>query len=265
VYFGTTLAVSPTINSDTSITAVAPADTSGTSPDTVDVTVVSPGGTSFTSSSDQFTFYGQPSVTGVSPSSGPMSGGYYVTVTGTNFVGTTGVKDGDTPTAFQVIDNTTLSVYIVPGETAGDQMDITVTSPGGTSPVTPADQFTYGSSGCTGSCTSSVSCAKVTGTVTGLMKLSLCTPASATNRTASTAALGSTLTWVTSRQTTVESLSSSSPGQGLCPLNSTELDISGVVTGGTSTYTAIGDAVSASLCENRSGHLSLVTGTKYSL
>jgi hypothetical protein len=143
VYFGTTPAASYTINSDTSITAVSPNDTSGTSPDTVDVTVVSAGGTSFTSSDDQFTSYGQPSVTGVNPNRGPIAGGYYVTVTGTDFLGTTGVKDGDTPTAFQVIDNSTLSVYIVPGEAAGDQVDIIVTSPGGTSPVTSDDQFTY--------------------------------------------------------------------------------------------------------------------------
>ncbi len=142
VYFGTNPAASYTVNSDTSITAVSPADTSGVSPDTKDVTVVSAGGTSFTSSADQFTSYGQPSVTGVSPKSGPRSGGYYVTVTGTDFIGTTGVNDGDMPTAFQVIDNSTLSVYIVAG-TAGDQIGITVTSPGGTSDPTPADQFTY--------------------------------------------------------------------------------------------------------------------------
>ncbi len=143
VYFGTTPAASYTINSDTSVTAVSPADTSGTSPDTVQVTVASPGGTSTTSSNDQFTFYGRPSVTKVNPKSGPMGGGYYVSVTGKNFVGTTGVNDGGTPTAFQVVDNTTLRVYIVAGETAGDQIDITVTSLGGTSPVTLADQFTY--------------------------------------------------------------------------------------------------------------------------
>ena len=143
VYFGSIPAASYTINSDTSITAVAPADPSGTSPDSLDVTVVSAGGASFTSAGDQFTFYSQPTVIGVSPNRGPMAGGYYVTVTGTNFVGTTGVNDGDTPTVFQVINNTTLSVYIVPGESAGDSMDIVVTSPGGSSPVTPADQFTY--------------------------------------------------------------------------------------------------------------------------
>jgi len=143
VYFGTTPAPSFTVNGDTSITAVSPVDASGVSPHTTDVTVVSAGGGSFTSSSDRFTAYGRPSISKVSPNRGPLGGGYYVTVTGKNFVGTSGVNDGDTPTAFQVIDNSTLSVYIVPGDTPGDQIGITVTSPGGTSPATAADQFSY--------------------------------------------------------------------------------------------------------------------------
>jgi hypothetical protein len=119
-------------------------NTSGTSPDAIDVTVVSPGGTSFTNSYDQFTSYAQPAVTGVSPNSGPVGGGYYVTVTGMNFVGTTSVAVGGTMTAFQVMDNHTLSVYI-PGSDSGpgDSTSINVTTPGGTSPNTPADQFTY--------------------------------------------------------------------------------------------------------------------------
>jgi hypothetical protein len=144
VDFGTLKASSVTVNSDTSITAVSPVDNSGVSPDSMDVTVISPGGTSFTNPSDQFTFYGPPTVTGVSPNRGPVSGGYYVTVSGTNFIGTTGVKVGDTATAFQVVNNSTLSVYI-PGSDSGpgDSAGITVTSPGGTSPGTPADQFTY--------------------------------------------------------------------------------------------------------------------------
>jgi hypothetical protein len=110
----------------------------------LDVTVVSPGGTSFTTSSDQFTSYVQPTITGVNPKSGPVGGGYYVTVTGTNFTGTTSVNVGDVVTAFQVLDNNTLSVYI-PGSDSGpgDSTSISVTSPGGTSPNTHADQFTY--------------------------------------------------------------------------------------------------------------------------
>jgi IPT/TIG domain len=144
VYFGTTAAASKTINSDNSITAVSAVDSSGTSPDTVAVTVLSAGGTSFTSSADQFTFYRQPSITRVSPNHGSIYGGYYVKVYGTNLIGTTGVNAGDTPTAFQVINNTTLSVYIPAGDGGiGDSIGIAVTSPGGSSPNTSADQFTY--------------------------------------------------------------------------------------------------------------------------
>ncbi len=133
-----------TVNGDNSITAVSPTDSSGASPDTMNVTVVSPGGTSFTSSNDQFTFYDQPSITGVNPNHGGSNGGYYVTVSGTNLIGTTAVTVGDTSTAFQVINNTTLSVYIPASDSGpGDSIGMTVTSPGGTSPNTSADQFTY--------------------------------------------------------------------------------------------------------------------------
>jgi hypothetical protein len=144
VDFGGTPATGVTVNSDNSITAVSPADTSGANPDTVDVTVLSPGGTSFTSSSDQFTSYVRPTITGIHPNHGGVQGGYYVTVSGTNFVGTTGVMAGDTATAFQVIDNTTMSVYVPASDSSpGDSMTLSVTSPGGTSPSTPADTFTY--------------------------------------------------------------------------------------------------------------------------
>ena len=55
VDFGTVAASSFTVDSDTQITAVSPAETVGT----VDVTVVSPDGTSATSSADQFLYYCQ--------------------------------------------------------------------------------------------------------------------------------------------------------------------------------------------------------------
>jgi hypothetical protein len=144
VDFGNTPATSVTVNSDNSITAVSPADTSGTNPDRVDVTVVSPGGTSFTSAADQFTSYIRPTITGIHPNHGGVAGGYYVTVSGTNFLGTTEVTAGETATAFQVIGDTSMSVYI-PGSDSGpgDSMSISVTSPGGTSPSTAADTFTY--------------------------------------------------------------------------------------------------------------------------
>jgi large repetitive protein len=53
VNFGTVPATSVTVESDTSLTAVSPAGTSGS---TVDVTVVTPAGTSAVNSGDQFTY-----------------------------------------------------------------------------------------------------------------------------------------------------------------------------------------------------------------
>ena len=76
----------------TSITVNAPAESAGT----VDVTVTTPGGTSPTSSADQFTYTAAPTVTAVSPTSGPGAGGTSVTVTGTNLANATAVKFGTT-------------------------------------------------------------------------------------------------------------------------------------------------------------------------
>jgi len=260
VYFGSAQGTISSIIGDTSITAVSPMSSAGP----VYVTVHSPGGTSATASNLQFTFVAPPTLSGLSPNSGGINGGTYVTITGTNLSTVMMVKFGDTVAGFIPGSDTSITA-ISPGEGNPDTVAVTVVTVGGTTPGTPADVFTYGNNGCTGSCSSSVTCARVSGTVIGTMKLSACTPASKTNRAASTVALGSTLTWSGSGQTTVESLSSSSPGQGICPLHRTELDISGVVTGGTSTYTAVGDVVSATLCDSKTGHLSLAKGTKYSL
>ena len=52
---------------------------------TVDVTVTTPSGTSATSSADQFTYLAAPTVTGISPTAGPLGGGTVVTITGTGF------------------------------------------------------------------------------------------------------------------------------------------------------------------------------------
>ena len=59
-------------------------------------TVTTNGGTSATSSADQFTYVAPPTVTAVSPISGPITGGSLVTITGTNFTGATAVDFGST-------------------------------------------------------------------------------------------------------------------------------------------------------------------------
>jgi hypothetical protein len=138
VQFGSTAATSFTVNSGTQLTTMSPGEPGGT----VDVTLTNAGGTSATSAADQFTFVAAPTVSGVSPNSGPLAGGNWVTVTGTHLAATTSVSIGDTRTGFTVSGDTSLSVYIPAGESP-DTVDITVTSIGGTSPRTSADRYTY--------------------------------------------------------------------------------------------------------------------------
>ncbi|HXX89182.1 MAG TPA: IPT/TIG domain-containing protein, partial [Acidimicrobiales bacterium] len=90
VLFGTAAASAFSVTSATSITATAPPGSAGS----VDVTVTTPGGTSATSSADRFTYDAAPTVTGLSPASGPSAGGTAVTITGTGFGGATQVLFG---------------------------------------------------------------------------------------------------------------------------------------------------------------------------
>ena len=135
VKFGTTAATSFVVNSDTQITAVSPAGTS-----TVDVTVTTPVGTTATSAADQFTYL--PSVTGLSPSSGTISGGDSVVITGVGFLTTTAVNFGTTAATSFTIDSDTQITAISPAGSPGT-VNVTVTSPLGTSAADAANQFTY--------------------------------------------------------------------------------------------------------------------------
>jgi IPT/TIG domain-containing protein/regulator of chromosome condensation (RCC1) repeat-containing protein len=137
VKFGSTNAASFTVNSETSVTAVSPAGTG-----TVDATVTNTWGTSATSAADQFSYAEPPTVTGVEPNHGPAAGGTSVTITGTNLTGASAVKFGSVnATSFKV--NSATSITAV--STAGTgTVDVTVTTPGGTSATSAADRFTYG-------------------------------------------------------------------------------------------------------------------------
>jgi len=138
VSFGDTPAAGFAVNGDTSITAVSPV----ASPGTVDVTVTTAGGTSAVSPSDEFTFIGAPSVSGLSPNSGPVNGGTAVTITGAGFTDAAGVYFGETPAGFTIADDATIEAVSPAGE-APDTVDVTVVSAGGTSARSAADQFTY--------------------------------------------------------------------------------------------------------------------------
>ena len=221
VYFGSIEATSFSVVSGTEIEAVDPANPTATtsSPVTVDVTVTTPSGTSPTTSSDQFTYEGLPSITSavvsangtvlitgnnllgayevsfdgeskyyisadtstelvttlpnglsgkisvtvttlvgtspvsyfgglppkisyVSPIAGGTSGGEQVTIDGSYFQGATAVYFGSIEaTSFSVVSGTEIEA-VDPAEQAGT-VDITVTTPSGTSPTSSSDQFTY--------------------------------------------------------------------------------------------------------------------------
>ncbi|MGH9093466.1 MAG: IPT/TIG domain-containing protein, partial [Acidimicrobiales bacterium] len=84
----------------------------------------------------------QTRVTSVLPNAGPLAGGETVTVAGTFFTGATAVDFGGTPaTSFSVVNAGTVTAVEPPG-TAGT-VDVTVTTPLGTSAATPADHYTY--------------------------------------------------------------------------------------------------------------------------
>jgi hypothetical protein len=124
VNFGATPAAAFTVDSPTQITAVTPAGTAGT----VLVTVTTAGGTG---DGVSFTYVAAPTLTGIVPGSGPVTGGTVVTLTGTNLAGTTAVAFGATPATFAV-DSATQITAIVPAGTAGT-VQVTATTAGGVS------------------------------------------------------------------------------------------------------------------------------------
>ncbi|HWG09109.1 MAG TPA: alkaline phosphatase family protein [Solirubrobacteraceae bacterium] len=141
VKFGSTAAHSFTINSDSSITAVSPSGAG-----TVDVTAANAGGTSATGSFDRFIYVPKgprPTVTGVAPASGPAGGGTSVSVAGTGFVGATSVRFGASRASTYTTESSSAMTVSSPALPAGN-VDVTVTTPNGTSAVTLSDRFRAG-------------------------------------------------------------------------------------------------------------------------
>ena len=141
VKFGATPATTFSIQNDTTILATSPIANLGT----VDVKVTTAGGTTATVPADRFTYVvpPQPTVTGVSPTSGPSTGGTTVTLTGTGLTGATAVNFGaGNPAIFFTVNSPTSATITSPAGPIGI-VDVTVTTPGGTSAVNGVDKFTY--------------------------------------------------------------------------------------------------------------------------
>ncbi|THF63630.1 hypothetical protein E6C76_13630 [Pseudothauera nasutitermitis] len=81
-----------------------------------------------------------PTVTSLSPTSGPTAGGTSVTITGANFTGATGVTFGGTAGTGLVVTNATTITVATPAHAAG-AVNVAVTTPGGT--ATLPNGYTY--------------------------------------------------------------------------------------------------------------------------
>jgi IPT/TIG domain len=141
VHFGATAATSFTVNSGSSITAIAPAGTSGS----VDVTVTGPGGTSATTSADLYK-YKPPTVTGVSPKTGPKAGGTSVTITGSGFAlgAATTFKFAASLATSVNCSSTSVCTALTPPHAKAGALDVKAKVASFNSPKNaPADHFTY--------------------------------------------------------------------------------------------------------------------------
>ena len=126
VKFGANNAASYAVNSNTQITATSPAGTAGA----VDIAVTNNSLTSSTSSADQFTYVAAPTVSAISPTSGPAAGGTTVTITGTGFTGATAVTIGGTR-AGVTVDPARPRLPRRQGRACGGTASVVVTTPSG--------------------------------------------------------------------------------------------------------------------------------------
>ncbi len=82
-----------------------------------------------------------PAVSGLNPSSGSVTGGKTVTITGKNLAGATAVRFGSVEArSFNVESEEAITAVSPPGT---GTVDVTVTTPGGTSATEATDRFTY--------------------------------------------------------------------------------------------------------------------------
>ena len=132
VTFGATAATC-TVDSATQITCSSPAHAAGA----VDVVVTTPGGPA--TSAGGFTYISAPTITGIVPNSGPVTGGTSVVITGTNLGTTFHVEFGATPTTCTV-DSATQITCTSPAHAAGP-VNVDISTLGGI--ASSVNGFTY--------------------------------------------------------------------------------------------------------------------------
>lgn len=108
----------------------------------VNVLVTTAGGKSAPSSVAKYAYSGTPSVSGVRPTAGPLSGGTVLTITGENFTGASRVTFNGVPgTAVTVVSPTRLRVT-APARATSGAVNVVVTAAGGKSATGNAARYT---------------------------------------------------------------------------------------------------------------------------
>lgn len=140
VRFGSTYSTDVKKVSSTRLTAVVPAGSAGT----VDVRVKSSGGTSVTSEAAEYTYVAPPTITSLSTTQGTGNGGTKVTIKGTAFTSDS-VVHFDTTKATSVTVTSPTQLTVVTPKHALTRVPVKVTTPIGTSKITDATYFQFGS------------------------------------------------------------------------------------------------------------------------
>jgi DNA-binding beta-propeller fold protein YncE len=141
VEFGSEPALNVTVNSATSITATSPAGSVG---EERPVTVTNPAGTSPDVAADEFAYTTptQPTIGEIAPTYGSELGGTEVIVIGTEFLPGAEVRFGSNAATSVTVDSGKEITATSPAGALG-VANVTVTTPHGTSSITPGDEYTY--------------------------------------------------------------------------------------------------------------------------
>lgn len=142
ITFGGTPATDVTCASTTTCTATTPPGPVG--PVTVVVATASGASTPVSPGSDQFTYaVAVPAISSISPTSGPVSGGTVVTISGTNLAGATTVTFGTAVVPVQSVDGAGTTVTAIAPAAVAGIVDVRVTTPGGTTATGNQARYTY--------------------------------------------------------------------------------------------------------------------------
>jgi hypothetical protein len=133
VTFGATPATYFTVDSATRVRAFAPAGTG-----TVDISVTTAGGAA--TCAGAYAYLPVPTISSVSPTSGPQDGGTTVVITGTNYTNVVSVTFGGAMVPTFTVDSSTQITAVTPSGILG-AVYVSVTTAGGT--TTSMDAYTY--------------------------------------------------------------------------------------------------------------------------